>query len=141
MGTPNRNKTTFENKPPSPGSTLETSPTGKKKRLSELFRESLGGEQDADSLDKTEHKNTPNANIPAKPTILDVLPKSASSTPYISGTNSVSGSERTANGDPLFERERSIKSKQCCLPSLMSCRSFSDRKKKMSPATAVNDED
>ncbi|XP_065879015.1 uncharacterized protein At3g27210-like [Euphorbia lathyris] len=140
MGTPKLNNTTLENGPPSPGSILEPSPTGKKKRLSELFLESRTDEQDADNLDTSDNKNIANEKSVAKPTILDVLPKSGSSTPYISGTNSVRSSERTANGDVLFERERSIRSKQCCLPSLMSCRSFTDRRKKMSPAITVNDE-
>ncbi|WCJ27483.1 hypothetical protein M5689_009223 [Euphorbia peplus] len=137
MGTPKLNKTTLETKPPSPESILEPSPTGKKKRLSELFEETRTDEKDADNLD---NKNIGNEKSVAKPTILDVLPKSSSSTPYISGTNSVCGSERTANGEPLFERERSVKYKQCCLPSLMSCRSFTDRRKKMSPALTVNGE-
>ncbi|EEF50925.1 uncharacterized protein At3g27210 [Ricinus communis] len=138
MGTPKINKTTLEGRPPTPGSIPEPSPTGKK-RLSELFRESLREEQEADKLDSSRMQNIGNGKTEVKQTILDVLPKSASGTPYISGANSVCSSERTANGDALIEREKSIKSAQCCLPSLISCRSFSDRKKKMSPAIAVND--
>lgn len=139
MGTPKINKTPLEDRPP--GSIPEPSPTGKKKRLSELFKESLQEESVADDLHNSEKRDTPAVKKEVKPTILDVLPKSPSSTPYISGANSVCSSERTANGDGLLEREKSIKSAQCCLPSLISCRSFGERKKKTSPARAlaVND--
>lgn len=126
MGTPKINKASLEDR--LPGATPEPSP-GKKKRLSELFEESLREEME-------EKQNTDTAN--GKPRIVDV---SASATPYLSGTSSICSSERTANGDALIEREKSTKSGQCCLPSLISCRSFSE-KKKMSPAPAiaVNDE-
>lgn len=136
LGTPKINKTILQDR--LPGSIPEPSSTGKKK-LSELFRESLKEEADADNHHTSGNQNIPNGKIEVKTTILDVLPKSASGTPYVSGLNSVCSSERTANGEPLFEREKSIKSSQCCLPSLISCRSFSERKKKMSPAIAVND--
>ncbi|KAF2316431.1 hypothetical protein GH714_041772 [Hevea brasiliensis] len=135
MGTPKINKTTLEDRPP--GSIPEPSPTGKKKRLSELFKESLREEPEADDLHNSGKQNTANGKIEVKPTILDVLPKSASGTPYISGPNSVCGSERTANGDALIERDKSIKSAQCCLPSLISRCSAGERKKKMSPAPAI----
>ena len=69
----------------------------------------------------------------------DLPPKSGRGTPFLSGANSVCSSERTPNGDVLKDDEKPMRSVQCCLPSLVSCRSFSDRKKKMSPAIAVND--
>ncbi|XVF60049.1 hypothetical protein PTKIN_Ptkin08bG0011600 [Pterospermum kingtungense] len=104
----------------------ETSPPGKKKMLLELFRESIR-EQDVNEL------NTPS--------VQDLLhSKSADDgTPYVSGANSLCSSDRAANGDnnPMF-KEKPYKSVHCCLPSLVSCRSFSVRKKKMSPAIAVN---
>ncbi|KAF2322662.1 hypothetical protein GH714_027650 [Hevea brasiliensis] len=127
MGTPKINKTTLEDRPP--GSIPEPSPTGKKKRLSELFKESLREEPEADDLHNSGKQNTANGKIEVKPTILDVLPKSASGTPYISGPNNVCGSERTANGDAVIERDKSIKSAQCCLPSLISRCSAGERKK------------
>ncbi|KDP46300.1 hypothetical protein JCGZ_10140 [Jatropha curcas] len=136
MGTPKINKTNLEDR--SPASKPEPSPTVKKK-LSELFRESRREEPDTDDQQTSDNQNINNGKIEVKQTILDVLPKSASGTPYVSGPNSVCSSERTANGEPLFQKEKSIKSAQCCLPSLLSCHSFSERKKKMSPAIAVND--
>ncbi|KAJ9135474.1 hypothetical protein P3X46_032655 [Hevea brasiliensis] len=134
-GTPKINKTPLEDG--HPDSILEPSPTGNKKRLYELFQESLREEPEADDRQTSGKQNTANGKMEVKPTILDVLPKSASGTPYFSGTNSVCSSERTTNGDALIEREKSIKSMQCCLPSLISCSSFSERKKKMSPALAI----
>ncbi|XP_021911497.1 uncharacterized protein At3g27210-like [Carica papaya] len=110
--TPKINKPHFDGRPP--GSTPEPSPT--KKKLVELFRESIREDQD-----------------------VDLPPKSAYVTPSVSGTNSFCSSERTANGDPLMEKDKPMKSVQCCLPSLVSCHSFSERKKKMSPAIAVNE--
>ncbi|XP_050234744.1 uncharacterized protein At3g27210 [Mercurialis annua] len=137
-GTPKINRISSEGRPPTPGSIPEPSPTGKK-RLSELFHDILREEQNADNQDGASIQNVADGQKEVKQTILDVLPKSAAGTPYISGTNSFCSSERTVNGEALLEREKSIKSGQCCLPSLISCRSFSDRKKKMSLAIAVND--
>lgn len=85
------------------------SPPDKKKRLSELFKESLRGDQYADvDLD---------ADGPGQ--------HSNGRTPYLSGGSS----ERTPNG-ALGAKENSSKSPQCCLPGLLSSRSFSERKKK-----------
>ncbi|XP_059452416.1 uncharacterized protein At3g27210-like [Corylus avellana] len=140
VGTPRVNKTGFENK--IPGSVPVTSPTDKKKKLAELFRESSRNDRDGEDLNISGNQNIANGNIQAQPTlqsVLDLPPKSAHGTPY--GTNSVCSSEWTANGDhPLTEKEKPFKSVQCCLPGLISCRSFSERKKKMDPAVAVNDE-
>ncbi|XP_027350608.1 uncharacterized protein At3g27210 [Abrus precatorius] len=118
------------------GSVPEPSPTQKKKKLLELFRESVREDQNDDvgnicGYEKREEK----------PTTHDVVPKSARSTPYISGVNSAcSSTERSMNDnyDDASIREKSVKSVQCCLPSLASCRSFSERKRKTSPAIAAN---
>ncbi|KAJ6754445.1 hypothetical protein OIU79_027124 [Salix purpurea] len=135
VGTPQANKNPLEGRPP--GSELEPSPTGKK-RLSDLFKDRIREDRDADGLQTSGpgDQNIANGKVEVKQTILDVLPKSANTTPYLSGTNSVCSSERTANGDALSEKEKSFKSTQRCLPSLIFCRSFSERKKK-SPAIAV----
>ncbi|KHG03300.1 putative -like protein [Gossypium arboreum] len=112
--TPRVSKVTVEG---SPMSVLETSPMGKKKKLLELFRESVREDRNLTS-------------------------KSANGTPYhASGATSLCSSERTANGDhdnPMF-KDKPLKSMQCCLPSFVTCSSFNERKKKMSPAIAVND--
>ncbi|KAJ8750319.1 hypothetical protein K2173_014234 [Erythroxylum novogranatense] len=134
VGTPKVNKTLEET---SPVFVPEPSPTGKKKRLCELFQESPI-EEPINGAPSSGIQNIANEKTGVKATILDVLPKSANTTPFISGSNSVCSSERTPNGHALLEKDKSQKSVECCLPSLISCRSFSERKKKMSPAVAVN---
>jgi len=141
-GTPEANKSPAGDKPPT--SAAEPSPNGKR-RLSDLFKDSIREDtiredtlNDRNALGNQD--NTANGKTEPKQTILDVLPNSSNATPYVSVANSVCSSERTPNGgDALMEREKSMKSVQCCLPSLISCRSFSDRKRKMaSPTVAVN---
>ncbi|XP_022741627.1 uncharacterized protein At3g27210-like [Durio zibethinus] len=136
MGSPRVNKVSEEG---SPGSVSEISP-GKKKKLAELFRESIREDQDVNELNTSSNQDNANGKMEVKSTIQDVLPpKSAEMPPYVSGANSLCSSERTANGDNLMFKEKPFRSVQCCLPSLVSCSSFSERKKKMSPAIAVND--
>ncbi|XP_057721178.1 uncharacterized protein At3g27210-like [Arachis stenosperma] len=95
-----------------PGSAAEPSPTERKKKLLELFRESI-----------REHKDGGENNEGDKPIIQDfLLSKSANSTPYFSETNSAGSA---------------VKSKQRCLPSLVPCRSFSERRRKGSPGSAI----
>lgn len=89
---------------PIPNGRPEPSPTDKKHRLSDLFKESLRGEHNE------EEQNT-----------------SGSATPY---AHSMQSSERTPSGNFKVKSLRSI---QCCLPSLRSSSSFNERKKKMSP--------
>ncbi|KAK7266924.1 hypothetical protein RIF29_19585 [Crotalaria pallida] len=126
FGTPGRNKTPFENR--THGSIPLPSPE-KKKKLLDLFRESIREDHDG-GYGKKE----------AIPTIQDVLPKSAHSTPYTSGANSTWSSERPMSVDHVSMREKSVKSSQWCLPvpGLSSCHSFSERRRKSSPAIAVN---
>ncbi|TXG54844.1 hypothetical protein EZV62_020100 [Acer yangbiense] len=131
-GNPLPNKTFMEDK--TPGSIPEPLPTGKKMKLSELFRQSI--REDPEDKQTPGNQNTANGKVEVKKTILDVLP-AGNGTPYISGMNSVASSERTANGDSLMDKEKPMRSVQCCLPSLVS-RNFSERKKKMSPAIAIN---
>ncbi|MBA0822548.1 hypothetical protein Goarm_019345 [Gossypium armourianum] len=122
----------------SPGSCSEVSP-GKKKKLVELFRDSVKEDQDVNELNTSINQDTANGKLECKPTVQDILPpKSASGTPYVSQANSRCSSERTANGDNLVFKEKSVRSAQRCLPSLVLCSSSSERRKKMSPATDVN---
>lgn len=115
------------------------SPTEKKKKLLELFRETVGGDDKDDNENTSESQITGNEKKEVRTTIQDLLPKSAQSTPYISGANSACSSERTMNNeDPPSLKEKPVKSVQCCLPSLASCRSFSERRRKASPAIAAN---
>ncbi|KAF7819442.1 uncharacterized protein G2W53_024897 [Senna tora] len=137
-------KTPSENR--SPGPMPGPSPTTeKKKKLLELFRESVRDNHYGDDGNTfSDVQNLVNGNKDVKQASINVpLPKSARSTPYnnMSGTNSVcSSTERTINGgnDSESFREKSMKSMQGCLPSLVSCRSFRERKRKMSPAVAAN---
>ncbi|GMI68341.1 hypothetical protein HRI_000503400 [Hibiscus trionum] len=122
----------------SPGSASETSP-GKKKKLVELFRDNIKEDQDVNELNTSINQDTANGKLEVKPTIQDILPpKSANGTPCVSRANSRCSSERTVNGDNLMFKEKPLRSTQGCLPSLVSCGSFSERKKKMNPAIDVN---
>jgi len=126
FGTPGMNKASSQNRT-SP-SRSESSPD-KKKKLLELFKDSVKDNQDDDGKEKKQ----------AKPTIQDVLPKSSNSTPYRSGANSACSSERIMSEDHTSVREKSPKSSLFCIPSLTSCRSFRERRRKTSPAIAVDE--
>ncbi|KAL7106668.1 hypothetical protein ACP275_06G008200 [Erythranthe tilingii] len=92
--------------------TKSSSTPDKKKRLSELFKESLRVDNYADNENAAANKNE------------------------TSGGPGV-GSERTTPNGVFTTEERSLKSGQCCLPRLLSNRSFNERKKRMSPARSV----
>ncbi|XP_043725044.1 uncharacterized protein At3g27210-like isoform X2 [Telopea speciosissima] len=109
------------------GTRTETSPTDKKKKLAELFRESFSDDQDA------VNQSISNGILKSKPIILDLPPRSSNGTPDVSGLNSVGSSERTPDKDFKLDKEKSARVAQCCLPSFVRSRSFSDRKKTLSP--------
>ncbi|XP_068335026.1 uncharacterized protein At3g27210-like [Pyrus communis] len=115
------NKTPFENRTPVSIPVPSPTPTEKKKKLLELFQESFKDDEYANNEVKP-------------PTALSLPPKS------VNGTNSVCSSERTTNGDVQTEIEtgKPFRASPCCLPSLVSCRSSSHRKK-MSPTIPVGD--
>ncbi|KAK4772806.1 hypothetical protein SAY86_014581 [Trapa natans] len=117
-----------------PSSIPEPSPNTKKKRLAELFRDSIGGSEEAPfaaadyDVDESKPSDDKIASKlpPQQPftTILDVLPGSGHGTPYIPG----------ANYEPDQEHKLSRpEQQQRCLPSLMSFRLSMSRKKKMPP--------
>ncbi|CAI8594005.1 unnamed protein product [Vicia faba] len=125
FATPGVNKSLIENRTsPSPS---ESSPE-KKKKLLELFKDSVKENQDDESKEKRQ----------VKPTIQDVLPQSSHSTPSCSRANSVSSGEGVKNNDYVLVREKSHKSSLFCIPSLSSCRSSRERRRKTSPAIAVD---
>ncbi|XP_059669987.1 uncharacterized protein At3g27210-like [Cornus florida] len=134
-GTPLVNRALLQDR--APGSIPEPSPTEKKKKLSELFRDSFGGDQDVDSRHMLINQNEVNVKREGTVATLDLSQKSANGTPYVSGSNSVCSSERTPNGDFRREKEKSIRSTQCCLPRLLSSSSFSERKKNLPPPSSV----
>ncbi|KAL6508196.1 hypothetical protein OROHE_021738 [Orobanche hederae] len=102
----------------------------KKKRLSELFKESLRNNEYADMEPAADNQNESRAKVVPESTGLTQLPKSTNGAPYLCRTSS----ERTPNGE---EDNKALKSGQCCLPMLISSRSFSERKNRMSPAQKV----
>ncbi|XP_039008477.1 uncharacterized protein At3g27210-like [Hibiscus syriacus] len=109
VGTPRVNKGTVDG---SPLSVSETSPTGNRKKLRELFQESVTENRDnASELNTSSNQYISNG------------------TPYVSGANSLCSSERTTNGDNTILKENPIKSMHCCIPSFVSCSSFNGRKR------------
>lgn len=134
FGTPSIKKASFEHIIQS--TVPEPSPTTKKKNLLELFRESVREVQN----DVIGNTCTTNEQKEVKPIIHDIVTKSAQNTPYISGGNSTCSSDRTMNddNDASSIREKSVEAVHCCLPSLASCRSFSERRRKTSAAIAAN---
>ncbi|KAF9607707.1 hypothetical protein IFM89_038247 [Coptis chinensis] len=121
IGTPQLNKTIFmgtaENMKP------EFSPTGKKKKLSDLFRESF--QVDEDSGDR----NTDDGTLEVKPTKLGIQSNASHESPYTSGANSDSNSKKTPSRDSISERVKSSRTgHQCCLPSLVPNRRSSEKK-------------
>ncbi|KAK6793173.1 hypothetical protein RDI58_006626 [Solanum bulbocastanum] len=108
-----------------PASFQQSLPQEKKKRLSELFSESLRSEL-------INEQNVMNTKKETAFTGDQVPPRSTPGTPYASVCNS----ERIPNGE-LRSDVKSSKPAQCCLPRLLSSRSFSERRKRMSPARTV----
>ncbi|KAM3306898.1 putative protein isoform X1 [Capsicum chacoense] len=117
-----------------PTSFQQSPPEEKKKRLSELFSESLRSELDLNEQNAADNQNaTSTKKEKETPSTGERLPpRSTPGTPYASVCNS----ERTPNGE-LKSDVKSSKPVQCCLPRLLSSRSFSERRKRMSPAHTV----
>ncbi|KAI3919570.1 hypothetical protein MKX01_018393 [Papaver californicum] len=112
----------------------ESSPTDKKKRLSELLKESLGGDVD---VSRSHKQNTSNGKVQFRQANLEHIaaPRTPRRSPYMFGLTSLCSSEKSPNRHPKPEKEKSAaNSVQCCLPSyLMTSRSFNERKKRLSP--------
>ncbi|KAL0351125.1 UNVERIFIED_CONTAM: hypothetical protein Sradi_4261700 [Sesamum radiatum] len=118
------------------GSIPQPSPPDKKKKLSELFKESLRDDQYIEEETAARNKDEAPENVVPEATSLVQPPKFTNETPYLSGANSGNSSERTPNG-VLKAEDKSVKSAQCCIPRLLSSRSFSERRKRTSPAPNV----
>ncbi|XP_073042973.1 uncharacterized protein At3g27210-like [Primulina eburnea] len=105
----------------------------KKNRLSDLFKKSLHADRYVDQENTAGGENAVPANVETRVANVGLqYPKSTNGAPHLSGANSRGSSERTPNG--LFEADdNSVKSAQCCLPRLLSSRSFNERRKRMSP--------
>lgn len=111
---------------------LQSSPTDKKKRLSELFEESLRSDLDQNGQNAEDKQNGTNTKKETASTGAQLPPRSTPGTPYAS----VCSSERTPSG-LLKSDVKTSKSAQCCLPRLLSSRSFNGRRSRMSPARNV----
>ncbi|KAI8533430.1 hypothetical protein RHMOL_Rhmol10G0009400 [Rhododendron molle] len=125
----------FDDKTPS--SKPEPSPTSKKK-LAELFRDSIRNKQDINDQTISGNQNGVNGKVEDKVTTLGLPPRPANGIPFVSGADSASSSERTPYSDYTSEKEKQpIKSVQCCLPRMLSTRSYRERRKKMSPTPSL----
>ncbi|GLT63559.1 hypothetical protein SLA2020_361170 [Shorea laevis] len=104
----------------------EPSPTGEKKKLLELFKESIGEDPDFDGQHTSGNQNVANGKPEVKSTILDLPPKSANGTPFVSRANSVTSSACSGStakgGDDTKGMEKPIRASRCCLLSLVSHR-------------------
>ncbi|CAI9780597.1 unnamed protein product [Fraxinus pennsylvanica] len=107
-----------------------TSPPEKRKKLSELFRESLRGDQDDDD------KQNAASNEKEVAEKVEPSPKSAKWTIYIARANSCYSREKTT-GRMLGAEEKSVNSVQCCLPRLLSSSRSCTERKRTSPVHNV----
>ncbi|XVF43739.1 hypothetical protein PTKIN_Ptkin02bG0064700 [Pterospermum kingtungense] len=100
----------------------EHSPTDTKKQLIQFFRES----SDDDAVN-----NGPSLKeqLEDKTTTFNLPPKSTSTSPYKSNSNSVQFSETTSCREYLPRKDKSAQAAQCCLPSLVRNKSVGERKK------------
>ncbi|KAK4392882.1 hypothetical protein Sango_1759000 [Sesamum angolense] len=101
-----------------------------------LFKESLRDDQYTEEETAARNKDEAPENVVPEATSIVQPPKSTNATPYLSGANSGNSSERTPNG-VLKAEDKSVKSAQCCIPRLLSSRSFSERRKRTNPAPNV----
>ncbi|KAF5181506.1 hypothetical protein FRX31_028907 [Thalictrum thalictroides] len=129
-GNPQLDKSEFLDR--APDLNAETSPTDKKMKLSELLRESLGGDE------TYEDQNTTNGDqLKTKPANLVHPSKSTNGIsnlfPNLSKSFSSRSNDKTPNRYSGSEKEKPTKASHCCLPSLVNSLSFSERKKKMIP--------
>lgn len=107
-------------------------PSPKKKRLSELFQESLRIDQEADLEDHNNENGENTKKVETKTTLLGQPPRPAND------TTSLSSERASRNGDyGAAPKEKTVKSGQCCLPKMLSSRSFNERRSKMSSAQSV----
>ncbi|XP_022879282.1 uncharacterized protein At3g27210-like isoform X1 [Olea europaea var. sylvestris] len=116
-----------------PVSVPVSSPADKKKKLSDLFKESLQVDRDLDEQHVVGNLNVDAAEVKAEVLSVDLPPKSADERPNVSGAIFAYTSERTLN--VVFRPED--KSAKSCLPRLISSRSFSERRNRMSPSRSV----
>ncbi|XP_071929659.1 uncharacterized protein [Coffea arabica] len=113
-------------------STPVQSTSDKKKKLSELFKDT-GGDQDENQSAAGKYNGAARQSD-SKTSVLEAPQKPGNDMPHVSGANSTGSSERSPTGDVRLPREKLRKSAECCLPRL---RSLSERKKRTSPARSL----
>ncbi|RWW12280.1 hypothetical protein GW17_00024061 [Ensete ventricosum] len=111
----------------SPETSSEPSPTGRKK-LRELFRETLQAEQEGSVPNAAEVEANKRINLHTTNT--DPPPRPLNGTLYCFRAISFCSSTVTPTGDPKNRKERLCKSQHCCLPSLQSF-GLDDRRQKI----------
>lgn len=105
------------------------SPPERRKKLSELFRESSRGEQDVD-------KQNAESNEKEVAEKVEPSPKSAKWTIYVSRANSCYSREKTTSR-VLGAEDKSVNTVQCCLPRLLSSSRSCTERKRTSPVHNV----
>ncbi|KAL3526299.1 hypothetical protein ACH5RR_010955 [Cinchona calisaya] len=131
VGTPRTNSLNFAER--TSNSTPDPSSTDKKMKLAELFKDTVLSDQD-EKQNAADNQDGAIAKVDSKTTTLEVPSKSGNGTTNVPGANSAGSGKRSPNGDFKLPGEKSGKSAQCCLPRL---RSYSERKKRTSPARSV----
>nr|DAD30596.1 TPA_asm: hypothetical protein HUJ06_009447 [Nelumbo nucifera] len=131
IGTPRLNKFPFVDG--AANFKCEPSPTDKKKKLAELFRESFDGDVFLGDQSVAGNQIMTNGKPEPKPSNLDLPSRSTDGVPYASGASSICSSETTPDRDSKHEKEKPSRAAQCCLPSIVPNLGFNERKKKLSP--------
>uniref|UniRef100_A0A7N0VJG3 Uncharacterized protein n=1 Tax=Kalanchoe fedtschenkoi TaxID=63787 RepID=A0A7N0VJG3_KALFE len=114
---------------------ITSSPSDGKKRLSELFGESLSDEKNSNSDVRPSQEAYRKMTRDAKPEVRHVSSQHGS--PYASVTSSIcSSTERTPTKGLKRSKYKSGCSSPCCLPSLARSLSFGEKKKRLVPSQA-----
>lgn len=119
------------NKAP-PSVESNSSPPDKRKRLSELFKESLRDTEDEEARADNKNEASPAiAKAAPRPTNVVHPSKSTNGTPNLSRVNSGCSSGRTPS--KLVRAETKSVKAQCCLPGLLSGHRLKEMNKGMTP--------
>ncbi|KAJ6769192.1 hypothetical protein OIU74_022792 [Salix koriyanagi] len=105
----------------------EPSPADMKKQLIELFRENINDDLADDNQSFQETVN-------GKPIAVYLPSKYTSRSPYQDVESSVRRSETTPHRGSKSGKEKPTRSAHCCLPNIVRSLSFSERRKRLSPA-------
>ncbi|XP_010554102.1 PREDICTED: uncharacterized protein At3g27210-like [Tarenaya hassleriana] len=111
----------YEERPPN----VSPAPLLRRKKLAELFRDSIREEYEDSAEDSPENQS-------------EASKRSDCTAPYVSRANSdVCSNELKAIENSVSEKEKSLSSGYRCLPGFGSCGSSSGKRKKMSPVAVA----